>query len=56
VSLCVLVRILPDGTIDPTFSIGTGPNGLVGEVKVQADGKIIVASFDSFNGVLCIKS
>jgi uncharacterized delta-60 repeat protein len=51
-----VLRILADGTIDPTFSIGTGPNGLVGEVKVQADGKIIVAgSFDSFSGVLCNK-
>jgi hypothetical protein len=50
-----VVRLLPDGSLDPTFSIGTGPNGL--GVKVQADGKIILAgSFDSFfNGVLCDK-
>jgi uncharacterized delta-60 repeat protein len=51
-----VVRILPDGTLDSSFSIGTGPNGLVGEVKVQADGKIIVAgSFDTFNGISCNK-
>jgi uncharacterized delta-60 repeat protein len=51
-----VVRILQDETIDPTFLIGTGPNGLAGEVKVQADGKIIVAgSFTTFNGFPCNK-
>jgi uncharacterized delta-60 repeat protein len=51
-----VVRILTDGSIDPTFVIGTGASGLVAEVKVQTDGKIIiVGSFDSFNGVMCNK-
>jgi uncharacterized delta-60 repeat protein len=49
-----VARILNDGNLDPTFMIGSGPNGLVGEVKIQNDGKIIVAgSFDTFNGVSC---
>jgi uncharacterized delta-60 repeat protein len=49
-----VARILSDGNLDPTFMIGSGPNGLVGEVKIQNDGKIIVAgSFDTFNGVSC---
>lgn len=49
-----VARILADGSLDPTFAIGSGPNGLVGEVKIQMDGKIIVAgSFDTFNGVSC---
>jgi uncharacterized delta-60 repeat protein len=51
-----VVRILPDGSPDPTFVIGSGASGLVGEVKVQTDGKIILAgSFDTFNGVVCNK-
>lgn len=46
-----LARILPDGNLDSTFNIGTGASGLVEEVQIQSDGKILVAgSFDSFNG------
>lgn len=49
-----VARILADGSLDPTFAIGSGPNGLVGEVKIQSDGKVIVAgSFDTFNGISC---
>ena len=51
-----VVRILPDGSPDPTFAIGSGASGLVGEVKVQTGGEIILAgSFDTFNGVVCNK-
>jgi uncharacterized delta-60 repeat protein len=51
-----VVRILPDGSPDPTFAIGSGAGGLVGEVKVQTGGKIILAgSFGTFNGVVCNK-
>jgi uncharacterized repeat protein (TIGR01451 family)/uncharacterized delta-60 repeat protein len=47
-----IVRLNPDGTLDPTFNVGTGPNGSVQAVKVQANGIITVAgSFTSFNGV-----
>lgn len=51
-----VVRILPDGNLDPNFVIGTGAGGLVREVEIQTDGKILIAgSFDSFNGVVCKK-
>ncbi|WP_232758872.1 delta-60 repeat domain-containing protein [Flavobacterium sp. ALD4] len=33
-----VVRILPDGSLDSTFAIGSGASGLVGEVKVQTAG------------------
>lgn len=47
-----LVRINSDGTLDNTFSIGTGANNNVNAVAVQSDGKIIVGgSFTSFNSV-----
>ena len=49
-----VVRLLADGSLDPTFTVGSGASGLVGEVKIQADGKIILGgSFVSFNGVVC---
>ncbi|NRT16272.1 putative delta-60 repeat protein [Flavobacterium sp. 28A] len=47
-----IARVLSDGSVDTSFNIGTGASGLVREVCVQADGKIVVAgSFASFNGV-----
>ncbi len=49
-----LVRLNSDGSIDPTFIIGTGfvDYGPV-VMKVQTDGKIIVAGyFDEYNNVL----
>lgn len=46
-----ITRINSDGSIDPLFNVGTGPNGGIYKVKVQSDGKIIVAGvFTSFNG------
>ena len=47
-----LVRLNTDGTLDATFSIGTGTtSGLVTTIVVQTDGKIVVGgSFTSFNG------
>lgn len=46
-----LVRLNNDGTIDPTFNIGTGFNGRIRDIIVQADGKIIIAgAFSTFNG------
>ena len=39
-----------DGTIDNTFSIGTGFNSVVYDVKIQTDGKIIVTGiFGTYN-------
>jgi uncharacterized delta-60 repeat protein len=46
-----LVRVNPNGSVDNTFSIGTGPNNSVRDILVQPDGKIIIAGlFTSHNG------
>jgi uncharacterized delta-60 repeat protein len=54
-----IARILPNGNIDNSFSIGTGftmtnlQSTNVTSIDVQSDGKIIVVgSFDSYNGTL----
>jgi uncharacterized delta-60 repeat protein len=46
-----ITRILPNGSIDETFTIGTGFNNQVYTLAIQADSKIIVAgNFTSYNG------
>lgn len=46
-----IVRLNPNGTIDTTFNIGIGFNGGVEDIKIQADGKILVCGFfNSYNG------
>ncbi len=46
-----LVRLNADGTIDNTFSIGTGFNSFVSNVKLLSDGKIFVrGDFSSYDG------
>lgn len=50
-SVTPLVRLNNDGTIDATFTPGTGPNADVRVIKVQSDGKIIIGgAFTSFDG------
>ncbi|MBS1795408.1 MAG: VCBS repeat-containing protein [Acidobacteria bacterium] len=49
-----LARLNPDGTLDTSF-IGlnvTGPSGIVDDIVVQPDGKILIASFNmtEYNG------
>ena len=47
-----IVRVNPDGTIDNSFSIGTGFNRSVNSIVVQPDGKIIVAGvFTTYKGL-----
>lgn len=47
-----IARLNQDGTIDPSFHVGTGTNGGVRDVAIQADGKIIiVGDFTSYNGI-----
>jgi uncharacterized delta-60 repeat protein len=42
-----VVRLLPSGTVDTDFVIGLGASGVVEEVQIQPDGKIILSgSFD----------
>lgn len=51
-SVSRIVRISSTGTIDPTFVIGTGFDGSVYDLYLQADGRIVVAGvFDSYNGL-----
>lgn len=46
-----LVRVNSDGSIDAGFSIGTGFNGNVNYILIQADGKIlVVGTFTTYNG------
>lgn len=46
-----ILRLNADGTIDPTFNIGTGANNNIYSITAQPDGKIIVTgTFSSFNG------
>ena len=46
-----LVRLMPNGSVDTGFNIGTAANDWVTSVVVQPDGKILIAGhFDQFNG------
>ncbi len=47
-----LVRLNSDGSLDNTFNVGgLGPNGIVYEIKVLGDGKIIIGGgFGTYNG------
>lgn len=46
-----LIRLNGDGTKDTSFNIGTGFNGVINWIVLQADGKILVGgAFTSFNG------
>lgn len=46
-----LVRLNANGTVDQSFNIGTGANGIIRKAILQPDGKIIiVGGFTSFNG------
>ena len=47
-----IVRINTDGTLDTSFLIGSGLSSQANAVKLQSDGKIIVAgSISSYNGI-----
>lgn len=46
-----IIRLNPDGSIDPTFDVGTGFNGKVDQLTMQPDGKIIASGyFTEYNG------
>ncbi len=46
-----LARLNPDGSLDPTFSPGTGPSGTVRTLVQQPDGKLVVGgAFLMYNG------
>lgn len=47
-----IARLTINGALDPSFNPGIGTNFGVRDIKIQADGKIIiVGDFTSFNGV-----
>lgn len=47
-----IIRLNDDGSIDNNFSIGTGFNGAVYNIKIDGDGKLyVVGAFTSYNGV-----
>jgi uncharacterized delta-60 repeat protein len=49
-----LVRLNANGTIDPTFDPGDGPNNAVRRVEVLADGRLVIGGwFTAYDGVGC---
>jgi uncharacterized delta-60 repeat protein len=49
-----LIRLNSNGSVDNSFTIGTGFNNTIYDIKRQVDGKyIIFGSFTTFNGVTC---
>ena len=47
-----VARLLSDGTLDASFITGLGASGVIEEVQIQSDGKIVLSgSFDFFNGI-----
>jgi uncharacterized delta-60 repeat protein len=47
-----IARLNTDGSLDPTFNVGTGADNYVRTTAVQSDGKIIIGgNFTSYNGV-----
>jgi uncharacterized delta-60 repeat protein len=48
-----IVRLNTNGSLDPVFNSGTGPNGYLNQVLIQPDGKVIIVGyFTSYNGFL----
>lgn len=49
-----LARLLSNGSVDPTFDTGLGPNGAVTAIAFQPDGRILIGGdFTHYNGVSC---
>lgn len=46
-----IVRLMPNGTVDPTFIAGTGASHDIRSMHVQADGKILIGGIlSTYNG------
>ncbi len=46
-----IARINTDGTLDTTFTVGTGANSTINDAALQTDGKIIIGgAFTTYNG------
>lgn len=47
-----IVRLFPDGTLDSSFTIGSGADAIVDCILLQPDGKIVLGGqFSFFNGI-----
>ncbi|MGY3087209.1 putative delta-60 repeat protein [Hymenobacter sp. UYAg731] len=47
-----LARLNPNGTVDASFQVGTGPSNTPSAITLLANGKLLVAgSFSNFNGL-----
>lgn len=47
-----IARLLPDGSLDSSFAIGSGSTSNIMNAKVLQDGRILLAgNFDKFNGI-----
>ncbi|MCH2223158.1 MAG: T9SS type A sorting domain-containing protein [Crocinitomicaceae bacterium] len=50
-----IVRLNTDGSIDPTFNIGAGPNDWISNIDLFSTGEIIIAGqFNAISGVSCL--
>jgi len=46
-----LARLNTDGTLDGTFNVGNGADAFISDIRIQPDGKIVIAgTFYSYNG------
>ena len=46
-----IARLLPDGRLDPSFAPGSGANGAIWDMVLQANGQIVIAGdFTRYNG------
>ncbi len=47
-----IIRLNADGSLDSSFTIGTGANNSVTEISFQSDGKIVIGgNFTTYNGI-----
>jgi uncharacterized delta-60 repeat protein len=48
-----IIRLNPDGSLDSTFTPGSGANDVITSIALQPDGKILIGGdFTQYNGVL----
>ncbi len=46
-----IARLNSDGSLDSSFNVGSGANGVVNAVAIQSDGKVLIGgNFTSYNG------
>ncbi|MBX3460785.1 MAG: delta-60 repeat domain-containing protein [Planctomycetes bacterium] len=49
-----VARLNADGSLDTTFDPGTGPNGTIQKLRLQSDGKVLIAgTFDTVGTTAC---